>query len=60
MRRVRGEKVEATVRENSRTKIEVDSTYYCCDMCTIHETGLNSDEYVEVSNLYRWVGTKRD
>ena len=26
----------------------------------INETGLNGDEYVEVSNLYRWVGTNRD
>ena len=29
---------------------------YDCVICAINETGLNGDEYVEVSNLYRWAG----
>ena len=32
---------------------------YGCDICAINETGLNGDEYVEASNLYRWIGTGR-
>ena len=30
-----------------------------CDICTINETGLNGNEYVEVSDEYKWVGTNR-
>ena len=30
-----------------------------CDICAINETGLNADEYVEVGNLYQWVGSNR-
>ena len=33
---------------------------YVCDIFAINETGLNGDEYVEVINLYRWVGTNSD
>ena len=33
---------------------------YGCDICAINETGLNGDEYVDFSKLYRWVGTNRD
>ena len=31
-----------------------------CDVCAINETGLNGDEYVEVSDEYKWIGTNRD
>ena len=31
-----------------------------CDICGINETLFNGDEYVEVSNLYRLVGTNGD
>ena len=41
-------------------ELEEWMSVYDCDMCAINETGLNGDEYVEVSNLYRWVGTIRD
>ena len=30
-----------------------------CDVCAINETGLNGDEYVEVSDEYKWIGTNR-
>ena len=30
-----------------------------CDICAINETGLNGNEYVEVSDEYKWVGTNR-
>ena len=33
---------------------------YDFDICAINETGLNGDEYVEVSNLYIWVNINRD
>ena len=32
---------------------------YDCHICAINETGLNGEYYLEVSNLYRWVGTNR-
>ena len=41
-------------------ELEEWMSMYDCDICAINETGLNGDEYVEVSNLYRWVGTNRD
>ena len=31
-----------------------------CDVCAINETGLNENEYVEVSDEYKWIGTNRD
>ena len=31
-----------------------------CDVCAINETGLNGNEYVEVANEYKWIGTNRD
>ena len=31
-----------------------------CDVCAINETGLNGNEYVEVSDEYTWIGTNRD
>ena len=31
-----------------------------CDVCAINETGLNGNEYVEVSDEYKWIGTNRD
>ena len=30
------------------------------DVCAINETGLNGNEYVEVSDEYKWIGTNRD
>ena len=27
-----------------------------CDVCAINETGLNGNEYVEVSDEYKWIG----
>ena len=41
-------------------ELEKWMSMYDCDICPMHETGLNGDEYLEVSNLYRWVGTNRD
>ena len=31
-----------------------------CDVCAINETGLSGNEYGEVSDEYKWVGTNRD
>ena len=31
-----------------------------CDVCAINETGLNGNEYVEVGDEYKWIGTNRD
>ena len=31
-----------------------------CDVCTINETGLNGNEYVEVGDEYKWIGTHID
>ena len=31
-----------------------------CDVCAINETRLNGNEYVEVSDEYKWIGTNRD
>ena len=31
-----------------------------CNVCAINETGLNGNEYVEVSEEYKWIGTNRD
>ena len=31
-----------------------------CDVCAINETGLNGNEYVEVSDEYKWIGTNID
>ena len=33
---------------------------YECDICAINETGLNDNEYVEVYDEYKLVGTNRD
>ena len=33
---------------------------YKCDICAIIETGLNGNEYVEVSDEYKWVGANSD
>ena len=30
-----------------------------CEICAINETGLNGNEYVEVSDEYKWIGTNR-
>ena len=31
-----------------------------CDVCAINETELNGNEYVEVGDKYKWIGTNRD
>ena len=31
-----------------------------CDVCAINETGLNGNEYVEVGDEHKWIGTNRD
>ena len=31
-----------------------------CDVSAINETGLNGNEYVEVGDEYKWIGTNRD
>ena len=31
-----------------------------CNVCAINETGLNGNEYVEVGDEYKWIGTNRD
>ena len=31
-----------------------------CDVCAIHETGLNGNECVEVGDEYKCIGTNRD
>ena len=31
-----------------------------CDVCAINKTGLNGNEYVEVSDEYKWIVTNRD
>ena len=43
-----------------QTELEVWMKKNECDVCAINETGLNGDEYVEVSDEYKWIGTNRD
>ena len=31
-----------------------------CDVCAINKTGLNGNEYVEVGDEHKWIGTNRD
>ena len=31
-----------------------------CDVCAINGTGLNGNEYVEVGDEHKWIGTNRD
>ena len=49
-------------REKRRVMIELEVWMKKneCDVCAINETGLNGNEYVEVSDEYKWIGTNRD
>ena len=47
------------IREGKQLELEEWMSMYDYVICAIHETGLNGNEYMEVSNLYRWVGTNR-
>ena len=50
-----------TIRmREKQLELEESMRMYDCDICTINETELNGDKYVEVSNLHRWVCTNRN
>ena len=52
--------VRKIIMREKQLELEEWMSMYDCDICSIVETGLNGDEYVEVSNLYGCVGTMRD
>ena len=58
-RKVGVEECKIRTREK-QMELEVWMKKNECDVCAINETGLNGNEYVEVSDKYKWIGTNRD